>query len=123
MTQPHDINIETIMQEIRQKIVTQHASLQKNREPIVTIDGERLPPEFYEHLYNASLLYDRIDVKMHVTKVNIPLIGPLLETIRAKIHQLVLFYVNQVAMEQIKVNTHLLKALDILAQELEKENR
>lgn len=35
------------------------------------------------------------------------------------LHNLVLFYVNQVAAEQIRVNRHLLRALSVLAQDLE----
>jgi hypothetical protein len=48
-----------------------------------------------------------------------PLVGPLLERLRRTVHQLVLFYVNQVAAQQREVNAHLLQALSLLAKEME----
>jgi len=37
-------------------------------------------------------------------------------------HEVVLFYVNKLAADQIKMNTHLLQALDIMAQHLEEDD-
>jgi hypothetical protein len=110
------VDIEQIMQEIRAEILAQ-----RGLDAAVPTGGKRLPPEFYEHLYQAALGHDQIGVKLHVTPVKIPLIGPLIERLRQAVHQLVLFYVNQLAAEQVQVNRHLLQALRILSEELEKE--
>ena len=115
-----NVNIEDIMRDIRVKILAKHVTA--GSEPIVPTSGKYLPPEFYEHLYQAALAYENVGVKLHVTKVNIPLIGGLIETIRGKIHELILYYVNQIASQQTEVNYHLLRALAIASQELETEH-
>lgn len=120
-TQPAEINIEEIMQQIRREILEKQTIVGKGGQPLVPTGGKRFSPAFYEHLYHAALAHDQIQVKMHVTKVPIPLIGPVIEWLRGKLHELVLFYVNQVAAQQIEVNTHLMHALSILSQDLENE--
>ena len=114
------INIETLMQEIREQILAKKSDLAPGDSPSLRVRGERFPPEFYEHLYQAALAYDQIEVKQHVSRSAVPVIGPLLQWFRGKVHELVLFYVNQLAVQQIAVNTHLLQALNILSEELER---
>lgn len=122
-TKPVSINIEEIMQEIRQQILAKKDIINQDRAPIVPISGKRLPPDFYEHLYQASLIHDELAIKAHITQTSVPLIGPLLERLRAKLHELTLFYVNQLAAQQTQFNTHILQAVSLLAQELEEENQ
>jgi len=116
-----EINIEEIMQEIRQQILEKKDMVWSGGSTGVTVGGKRLPVDFYEHLYQATLVHDQIGVRLHVTKTNVPLIGGLLDNVRGKLHELVLFYVNKLAAEQIQFNTHILQAVNLLAQELEKE--
>ncbi|MCP4423328.1 MAG: hypothetical protein GY803_02440 [Chloroflexi bacterium] len=117
-----EVNIEEIMREIRADILAKRAVVGSGGEPLVPTSGKRLPPEFYEHMYQAALAYENVGVKMHVTKVNIPLLGGVIEWLRSKLHELTLYYVNQVASQQIEVNYHLLRALAIASQELETEH-
>lgn len=121
-TSPEPVNIEEIMQQIRQQILAKKDAVRAVGAPVVTLTGERFSPEFYEHLYQANLIYDQIGVKLFVTKSQLPIIGPLVEKIRYKLHELVLFYVNKMAAEQIQFNTHILQAVNLLAQQLEKES-
>jgi hypothetical protein len=114
------VDVEAIMQEIRAEILAQRAG-GPGADPIVATSGERFSPAFYEHLYQAGLVYDQLKPDLFVSRSRIPLIGPLLERMRQKIHELVLFYVNQVAADQIRMNTHLLRALSVLAEDLEQE--
>ena len=118
-----EVNIEEIMRDIRASILAKHATIGSGGEPLVPTSGERLPPEFYEHLYQAALTYDRIQVKTHVTPTSIPVIGPIIQRVRYKLHELVLFYVNRLAIQQTIVNKHLLQAINILSQELERETK
>lgn len=118
--QEEQVNIEAIMQEIREQILARKSALAPGDAPALRVRGERFPPEFYEHLYHAGLAYDQIEVKQHVSRSSVPLVGPLLQWLRGKLHELVLYYVNQLAVQQIAVNTHLLQALTILSEELEK---
>ena len=118
---PAEVDIEEIMQEIRQQILAKKEALRPSRKAPISVSGEHLPSAFYENLYQAGLTYDEIDVKLYVTKSNIPLLGPLLDKLRYKAHELVLFYVNQMATEQMAFNEHVLRAVSLLAQEMEDE--
>lgn len=117
-----EVDIEEIMQEIRQQILAKKESLRAAGTTPIPVAGERLPPAFYEHLYQASLIYDEIEVRLYVTKTKVPLIGPLLDKVRYKIHELVLFYVNQLAAEQMAFNEQILHAVSLLAQEMEADS-
>ncbi len=119
-TTPEPVDVEAIMREIRAEIRAKKGMLTPGGEPIVPTGGHRLPPEFYDHLYQAALTHNEVGVKMNVTPVNIPIFGPVITWLRGKLHELVLFYVNQVAAQQMRVNTHLLHAVSLLSQELEK---
>ena len=117
-----EINIEEIMREIRQKILAKKEAVGSGKRTPIPVSGERLPPAFYDHLYQAGLVYDEIDVQLYVTKTNIPLIGPVLDKLRYKVHELVLFYVNRLAAEQMHFNEQILHAVSLLAQEIEAED-
>ncbi|MEZ4517899.1 MAG: hypothetical protein R3C44_14140 [Chloroflexota bacterium] len=54
-----------------------------------------------------------------VSKSSVPLVGPIMDWLRSKIHELVVFYVNQSATRQVSASNHLLKALSLMAQEME----
>ncbi len=76
------VNIEEIMQQIRQQIIARRAAVgvgaggSAGAAPVVT--GRRYPPEFYEHLYQARLALDEVEVPVFVSKSGVPLIGGLL---------------------------------------------
>lgn len=115
-----EIDIEEIMRDIRAHILAQQAHLSPYEETLVNVSGKRFSPEFYEQLYQANLAHNQVGVDLQVTPVSVPLIGPLLERLRSTVHQLVLFYVNQVTAQQREVNAHLLRALSLLSEELDK---
>ncbi len=115
-----EINVEAIMQQIRQQIIAKRAAVGPaagGREIAVT--GKRFPPEFYEHLYQARLALDEVQVPVFVSKSGVPLIGGLIVWLRTKFHELVTYYVNQSAARQVSASEHLLRALSLLGQELE----
>lgn len=115
------VNIEQIMQQIRQQIIAKRAALSPDGKPDIIVTGKRLPPAFYEHLYQARLAQDSFDVPVLVSKSSTPIIGPLIERLRAKFHELVVFYVNQSAARQVNATSHLIQALSALGRELEEE--
>jgi hypothetical protein len=120
-----EVNVEAIMQQIRQQIIAKRAAVAPaggeaaGGEIVVT--GKRLPPEFYEHLYQARLALDEVQVPVFVSKSGVPIVGGLIVWLRTKLHELVSYYVNQSAARQASANEHLLRALSQLAQELEDE--
>ena len=118
---PEVVNVEEIMQQIRKEILEKQTTVGQGGAPLVPTGGKRFSPEFYEHLYRAAMAHDQLTVTIHVTKVSIPILGPVIEWVRTKLHELVLFYVNQIAIKQIEVNTHLMQAISVLSQDLERE--
>lgn len=106
------VDIEAVMQEIRRQIVARKMPGQERLPPV----NKRLPPQFYEHLYQASLMQSQLGVKTDVTKTAVPLIGPAVDWLRGKFHQLVIFYINQVATQQAEINDHVLRALEALSE-------
>lgn len=122
MAEEPQVKIEEIMKEIRAQIVAKNDAQtagQGGAGVAVNLTGKRLPADFYEHLYLARLSYNQLNIKRHVTRSTVPLIGPLLDKLRGALHELVLFYVNQLAAKQIAMNTHLLQALSLLSEEIE----
>ncbi|HSM56035.1 MAG TPA: hypothetical protein VK879_07775 [Candidatus Sulfomarinibacteraceae bacterium] len=117
--QVEEVDIEAIMQQIREQILARKEASAAGGALPLKISGKRFPPEFYEHIYQAGLAYDQVQVNMYVSKSSIPVLGPAVEWLRGKLHELVLYYVNQLAAKQITYNTHLLRAVSILAEELE----
>ena len=114
------IKIEEIMQHIREQIITRKTAESLDGRPIVRLVGKHLPPEFYEHLYHAGLMYNQIDVQIYLSPTPIPLIGPLLQRLRQMVHEVVVFYVNGLAAQQMEINKHLLRTVSLLGEEMEK---
>lgn len=123
MTEQTDspINVEQIMQEIRAEILAQKQGQTAGEKLNLPMAGRRFPPEFYEHLYQANMSFDEIQVSLQIQKSTTPLIGPWIDRVKLALHQLVLFYVQQVAQKQMEVNKQILGALNSLVQELEDE--
>jgi hypothetical protein len=114
-----NVDIEGIMREVRAEVLAKKSARIKNSPLASGVGGRRFSPAFYDHLYQAGLTFDVSTVELHVTKIPIPIIGSIVEKLRQKFHELVLFYVNKLAAEQAEVNEHLLSAVSILSQELE----
>ena len=112
-------NIEAIMQSIRGHVLAKESAFSAG-DPGTKLPGKVLPSEFYEHLHQASRTYDQIYTQLDLGPANVPVLGGIFQTVRRKLHELVLFYVNQMAAKQINVNRHLLRAVNILAEEIEK---
>jgi hypothetical protein len=114
-----EVNIETIMQQIRQEIIARRATLAPADMTEITVAGTRFPPDFYEHLYLARMALEETTLPPFVSKSTVPLIGGLIDAVRAKFHELVVYYVNQSAARQVTASNHLLRALDVMSRSLE----
>ena len=113
------VNLEAVMQSIREHVLAKESAVLAG-EPSAKLPGKVLPSEFYEHLYQASRAYDQIYTQLDLGPANVPIMGGIFQSVRRKLHELVLFYVNEMAAKQINVNHHLLRAVNILAEEIEK---
>jgi len=121
LTHEPEVNIEAIMQQIRQQIIAKRAAVGPGAAGSgdLVVTGKRFSPEFYEHLYQARLALDDYQVPVFVSKSGVPIIGALLVWLRTKFHELVTYYVNQSAARQVSAINHLLQALSVMGQELE----
>jgi hypothetical protein len=113
------VDVEAIMREIREQIVAQKARETGDPDPI-PVAGRHLPPDFYEHLYQLQMSADRLALQPEIAPSTVPLVGPLLDRLRRPWHQLVIFYVNRLAGQQMTLNRHLLRTVDLLAREVER---
>lgn len=122
------VDIEDVMQAIRLQVIAERGTTTANGEPIITLQGKHLPPDFYHHLYQAAMEYGQLEMPMlmrdrHIPAIlrgkRIPMVNTLVGKVLFKLHQLVLFYVNQMAKKQSEVNYELLRAVNILGQRVE----
>ena len=114
------VNVEEIMRVIREQIIARKTAESPDGKPIVRLSGKHLPPEFYEHLYQATLEHDQLEVQLYLTPTTIPIIGPVLHRLRQVVHKAVILYVNKLALQQMKVNRELLHIISLLGEEAEK---
>jgi hypothetical protein len=77
--------------------------------------------DLYEAVRHLSLAYDKVNVEMMLTETQMPLIGRLIQRVRSALHELVLFYVNQLAARQARVNYQASRAMALLVRDLEAE--
>lgn len=118
VTEP-EVNIEQIMQDIRQQIIARRAAQYPDAAHDIAVSGHRFSPEFYESLYQARLALDDYRVPVLVSQSTTPVIGGLIDWLRGKFHELVSYYVNQSAARQVAAANHLLRAVSLLAEELD----
>ena len=111
------VNIETIMQDIRQQVLERKLPSQANK----PVKGEHLPPEFYEHLHQAILAQNELGVRIQIVESDMPIFGGLINRFRAMFHQLVIFYVQRMTEQQAEINRHFLGALMAISQYLEEQ--
>jgi hypothetical protein len=104
---PPAVNIEDIMQEVRDEILSRTLPGRAKRPPA----PRTLPPDFYEHLYRAGLAQGDLTIKPPIVKSTVPILGPLLDRIRQQFHQLVAYYFDHLAYKQSEINHHVLQAL------------
>lgn len=106
------VDIESVMQEVRRQILERQLPGQLH----LPDKAASLPPEYYEHLFRAGLAQSKVDVDVLVTPSSVPLLGPLIDRLRVKVHELVIFYINRFAENQARVTHHMLQALAVLGR-------
>jgi hypothetical protein len=113
------VDVEAVMKQIRQYIVARNlAKTAGVSGPAPQFDGP-LDAAIYEHLYHANMLHNQLTIAPLVVPSRKPLIGPLLNFVRGKFHELTLFYVNQLAQKQSTFNAHVAGVLNGLVREVE----
>ncbi len=114
------IEVEKIIGNIRTQIL---ANNDKNNGTMsrLKVNGDYFSADFYENLYQASVSQQQLHLQ--VTQTDIPIIGRLIDRLRTMIHQVILFYLNQVLSEQARVNQLNSQLINELGIEIEKLGR
>ncbi len=81
--------------------------------------GTLLDAGLYHDLRRAGVAYDKVGVDLTLTPSHLPLIGALVQRVRAALHTLVVYYVNRLAGQQARVNEMLVRVLMGLTKALE----
>jgi hypothetical protein len=124
-----NIDAEAIMQQIRARIRARRAEAKaRGLDFEAYADGlyplspdATLSRDLHEAVRRLGLGYDKVSVELALTETRLPLIGGLVQRVRAAFHALVLFYVNRLAARQIQVNEQATRALTALVRDLEAE--
>lgn len=124
-----DLDAEAVMQHIRERLRARRAEARARGLDVEALaDGlYPLPPgailsrDVYEAVRALGLGWDKVGVEMALTENRLPLVGPLVQRLRAALHELVLFYLNRQAARQARVNEQTARALAALVRDLEAE--
>jgi hypothetical protein len=115
MSAEKPINVQDIMQEIEQQIWARKDDLDANWLP-------QLDPELRAHLVRLRELASSLQVQPIVQHSSLPLFGRLITWWRTQIHQLVLFYINDLVRQQVHFEQAVTRTLIYLAGRLASEN-
>jgi len=85
--------------------------------------GDRFSTTVYETLEEASVVMNSLHVQPSLSPPHLPLVGHLWQKVRARAHDLVLFYVNRLAGAQSMFNREIVAALSTLVSDLDRGGR
>ena len=122
-----EIDAEAIMRQIRESIRKRRAHAEAQGidyaafvdGTYVSQEGRRFDADLYYELRRISISCDKLGVDLSLTEPRLPLIGPLVQRVRTALHYLVIYYVNILARQQVRVNEHMMRALTALVKNLE----
>jgi hypothetical protein len=122
-----EIDAEAIMRQIRENIRQQRTQAEA-RGPgyeafVEDICAPQATTRFDRSLYDAlrrmSTGYDKPGVGLLLAGSSIPLVAPLVQRVRAACHRLVIYYVNELASQQVRFNEYVIRAMATLVKDLE----
>ncbi len=89
-------------------------------------DGDAYDAQLYYHLRRANELYGRLEVEPVLAPsplTRVPVLGRVWGRLRREAHNLVVFYLNRLAGQQLAVNRHLVAVLNRMAARLQEQER
>lgn len=121
-----EIDAEAIMRRIRENLRSRREEAEARGLDVNSLVGGegsgRFSPALYRSIRQVSVSASRMGVSLSVSdEGGVPILSSLARPFRALFHQLVVFYVNQLAMQQNHQNRQLVRVLKELMQELERE--
>lgn len=106
------VDVTQVMAQIRSMLAA-HGPVMPPDVPPLGMQGDDGALAF--HMTQANLSYDQVFVEMNVMRPNVPLIGGLLARLKARAHELAVYYVNQHAGLQVNYNASVVQVLGLLA--------
>jgi hypothetical protein len=118
-----DLDAEAIMRQIRKDIRNQRAQAETEGPDyeafVEEISTTRFDRSLYDALQRMSVGYDKAGVGLLLAGSSIPLVAPLVQRVRAAYHRLIIYYVNELARQQVRFNGYVVRAMVALIQGLE----
>ncbi len=84
-------------------------------------ENARFDKSLYTALRQTAAMSDHLGVGLSLTRPSIPLLGPLIQRVRTALHNLALYYVNLLALQQREFNRHIVQLFVSLIRSLERE--
>jgi len=117
-----EVHVEEIMDRIRDYVSERRTqqNLESSLAGDISFQGN-LSAEIYESLAKATRANRSAGLSLGVRSSQWPIVGPVIDSLRRSIHQLVLFYVNKSIANQVSINAEVLKALGWLVADVERQ--
>ena len=117
-----EIDVEEIMRKIRAHIAQRRLVGEQEGGQVMTLRFRGcFTRVLYDELFEAIRENDRTYVPLCITQSSLPVLGRIIDALRRRVHELVVFYVNRGASRQAAFNNHIVRALGTLIAELEKD--
>ena len=110
------LDIDEIVREIRTQIVKPQRK-EHGAAVDLNVFGKEHAPGFYEALYQAWLLHNEMEIQLTVRPSTLPIVGRLITSLRALVHNVVIFYVQKLLVQQKAINEQLIIALSELSKD------
>ena len=122
-----EIDAEAIMRQIRENIRRRRAEAEARGLDYEALalglpdpgEATRLDRSLHIALRRLLAGSDKIRVGLSLTQSRLPLLGPIVQRVRAALHQLVIYYVNMLAGQQARFNESAARLLAGMIEELE----
>jgi len=117
-----EVHVEEIMDRIRNYIAERRTQqdLESSLAGDISFQGN-LSAGIYESLAKATRANKNAGLSLDVRSSTWPIVGPVIDSLRRSIHQLVLFYVNKSIANQVSINADVIRALGWLVADVERQ--
>jgi hypothetical protein len=123
-SQDPEFDVEAVMREVRARLEARRAEAEARdldydafaegrfgTAPIAGIDVAT-----QEALHYVSLGYDKVGVELSLTETRLPLLGAVVQRFRYALHSVILYYLNMLAVKQVRFNKAVAQSLGGMAQ-------
>ena len=121
------VNVDEIMSRIRTNIRARREQAEANGTDFETLAraqygaprGSHFASELYDALYEANVMQDKVAVSLALTPNSVPVVGNLIQRVRAALHNITIYYVNMAMGRQTAFNAQVVHVLNELVRDME----